>query len=318
VSADETNGRTERYLPDETAVREALQGGRRADVAGIVGANPQSPLAWAELADIADSEGRVTDTYASATVAVDRAREVLRDAGWQPGDAVLWSHEPNRAYLRALDAKRRAANTLGLTAEAGAAAEELAAADPDAQMRIASEFTPTQVISLDEVQAMLAERVAAQTAEAEAAVAAADTAGAPADAPSAEAPVDAPTAEPPAEEAPAAPVSAAYAAGADVPPTVAPEAQPAVPAPVPASWAFDGAPTPAYTSVEPAAETADAAEAADDEPRHDTAPIPDDVDGSSNGVEPEASESPDDDAEPEASVTAEDVETVSVDDDGGR
>ncbi|GLI27501.1 hypothetical protein ARHIZOSPH14_17430 [Agromyces rhizosphaerae] len=293
MSADETNGRTERYLPDETAVREALQGGGRADVARIVGAYPQSPLAWAELADIADSEGRVTDTYASATVAVDRAREVLRESGWQPGDAVLWSHEPNRAYLRALDAKRRSANVLGLAAEAGAAADELAAADPDAQMRIHSEFTPTQVINVEEVQAMLAERMAAQVAEAEAAIAAADAAG------------PTPYAEQPAYSepvAPPAPVGAAYAAASDVPPMVAPEADQAVPAPVPASWAFDGAPAPSYTPGYGEA----AAPAAEEESPHDTAEIPDDVDGSTPG--PEASAAPADEGEP-----------VSVDEnDGGR
>ncbi|WP_353807904.1 DUF3151 family protein [Agromyces sp. SYSU T00194] len=340
MSADETNGRTERYLPDETAVREALQGGGRSEVAGIVGAHPQSPLAWAELADIADSEGRVTDSYASATVAVDRAREALREVGWQPGDAVPWAHEPNRAYLRALDAKRRAANVLGIAAEAVAAAEELAAADADAQMRIASEFTPTQVISLDEVQAMLAERAAAQVAEAEAAIAAEDAALA-----AAAAQGDQPV--PAAEAGYGAPVSAADAASPATPalpmpavPTTTPvagvpvaevaaapetgepgESEPAVPAPVPASWALDGAPAPTFTADATGAVTEGESSG---EPAPSAEDAPEDVDAEQADAADEgdtASEPSDDEpSDSEASAAAPDeADTVSVDDrDGGR
>ena len=59
-----------------------------------------------------------------------------------------WSSEPNRAYLRALDAQRRAADTLGLDTQASRLAGELESADAEAPARIRSEFTPTQLITI--------------------------------------------------------------------------------------------------------------------------------------------------------------------------
>lgn len=135
-------------------MRRALAESGRASVGNVVAQHPASPLAWTELADIADSEGRATEAYAFAGVAVELAREQLADAGWEPGSSVSWSDEANRAYLRALDTRRRAAAQLGLDARAAALAEELEAADDEAPARIASEFTPTQlipVISADEL-----------------------------------------------------------------------------------------------------------------------------------------------------------------------
>ncbi len=110
--------------------------------------HPSSPLAWTELADVADSEGRVIEAFAYAAVAVDLAREQLAASGWADGGPVPWSDEPNRAYLRALDAQRRAADQLGLHDRAGRLSQQLAAADPEAPARIASEFTPTQLITI--------------------------------------------------------------------------------------------------------------------------------------------------------------------------
>lgn len=121
----------------------------------VVAAHPSSPLAWAELADVADSNGRPVDAFAYAVVAVELACEQLRDSGWQPGTPVSWSDEPNRAYLRALDAQRRAALALGLEVRADRVAGELRAADAEAPARIASEFTPTQILSLADVEAAI-------------------------------------------------------------------------------------------------------------------------------------------------------------------
>ena len=135
-------------LADEPEVRRALTEGDRAAVAGVVAAHPASPLAWAEFADLADSEGRALDAFAYAVVAVDLAREQLRASGWRDGQPVPWSAESNRAYLRALDAERRSAERLGLDERAERAAADLAAADGEAAARIASEFTPTQVITI--------------------------------------------------------------------------------------------------------------------------------------------------------------------------
>ncbi|MGR0218399.1 DUF3151 family protein [Agromyces sp. ZXT2-6] len=148
MTQEQTPPEAEAVLADEPEVRQALTGAERADVAGVVGDHPASPLAWAELADLADSEGRALDAFAYAVVAVDLAREQLQASGWRAGDPVPWSEEPNRAYLRALDAERRAAARLGLDGRAGRAASDLEAADAEAPARIASEFTPTQVITV--------------------------------------------------------------------------------------------------------------------------------------------------------------------------
>jgi len=148
VTADETAPERETGLADEPEVREALATADRGAVAEVVAEHPSSPLAWAELADLADSEGNSIASYAYATVAVDLAEEQLAASGWEPGAAVPWSDEPNRAYLRALDAKRRAASALGLDTQVARLAGELSSADAEAPGRIASEFTPTQVITI--------------------------------------------------------------------------------------------------------------------------------------------------------------------------
>lgn len=158
-------------LADEPEVRAALAERERGAVDEVVAEHPSSPLAWAELADVADSQGRPVDAFAYAVVAVDLACEQLRAAGWEPGAAVSWSDEPNRAYLRALDAQRRAARALGLDARAERLAGELAAADAEAPARIASEFTPTQILSLADVEAAVRRETATEAATATGAVA---------------------------------------------------------------------------------------------------------------------------------------------------
>ena len=148
VTANDSASEGEASLADEPEVRQALAEADRASVASVVAGHPSSPLAWAELADLADSEGHAMDAFAYAAVAVEFAREQLAASGWQPGAAVPWSDEPNRAYLRALDAQRRAALALGLDDQAARLAKELASADGEAPARIASEFTPTQLMPI--------------------------------------------------------------------------------------------------------------------------------------------------------------------------
>jgi hypothetical protein len=148
VTPDQSAPAPRASLADEPEVRQALAGADRASLASVVAEHPSSPLAWTELADVADSEGRVIEAFAYAAVAVDLAREQLAASGWTDGNPVPWSEEPNRAYLRALDAQRRAAEQLGLRDRAGRLSHELAAADSEAPARIASEFTPTQLISI--------------------------------------------------------------------------------------------------------------------------------------------------------------------------
>ncbi|UIP59830.1 DUF3151 family protein [Agromyces marinus] len=173
MTEEQTPTEAEAVLADEPEVRLALSEADRASVSAVVAEHPSSPLAWAELADLADSEGRALDAFAYAVVAVDLARGQLEATGWEPGTAVRWSEEPNRAYLRALDAERRAAARLGLAERSDRAAADLAAADATAPARIASEFTPTQVMpvvtadllaSLTEAEAHTGEPLAEPTA----------------------------------------------------------------------------------------------------------------------------------------------------------
>ena len=179
MTADESPNETEASLVDEPEVRQELAEGDRAAVAGVVSGHPSSPLAWTELADIADSEGRPLDAFAYATVAADLGREQLAESGWHPGDPVPWSDERNRAYLRALDTQRRAAEQLGLDSRATRLADELATADAEAPARIASEFTPTQLITVVPAAGMFepAATTEAHTGEPLAQPTAADAAG---------------------------------------------------------------------------------------------------------------------------------------------
>jgi hypothetical protein len=117
-------------LAPETDVVSALAEGVPAEQ--LVRAHPESPLAWAELADAADAAGREIEAYAFARVGYHRGLDRLRKSGWRGAGPVPWSHEPNRGVLRALYALRRAAGTIGETAEVDRLTEFLDGADPDA------------------------------------------------------------------------------------------------------------------------------------------------------------------------------------------
>ena len=84
----------------------------------VVAAHPESPLAWAVLAEEAFVEGAEDVTvYAYARVGYHRGLDVLRRNGWKGHGPVPWSHEPNRGFLRALSALSRAAARIGETEE---------------------------------------------------------------------------------------------------------------------------------------------------------------------------------------------------------
>ena len=101
-------------------------------VEAVVREHPESPLAWALLADEADAEGREVEAYAFARVGYHRGLDALRRAGWRGAGPVPWSHEPNRGVLRALYALRRAATALGEQGEVERLTEFLHGADPAA------------------------------------------------------------------------------------------------------------------------------------------------------------------------------------------
>ncbi|XPP26834.1 MAG: DUF3151 domain-containing protein [Leucobacter sp.] len=121
-------------LPAEPQVTGALAAGE--DPASVVRANPESPLAWAALADEAFGEGREIEAYAFARVGYHRGLDALRRAGWRGAGPVPWAHEPNRGVLRALYALRRSAAQIGEQAEVDRLTEFLTGADPEAIAQI--------------------------------------------------------------------------------------------------------------------------------------------------------------------------------------
>jgi uncharacterized protein DUF3151 len=105
------------HLPPDPAA-DALASGTPA--VDVVRSHPDSPLAWATLAEAAladDSVDEVTG-YAYARVGYHRSLDLLRRNGWKGHGPVPWEHEPNRGFLRALAALTRAAERIGETPEA--------------------------------------------------------------------------------------------------------------------------------------------------------------------------------------------------------
>lgn len=93
---------------------------------------PTSSLAWAALADQAWAEGRVVESYAFARVGYHRGLDALRRSGWKGHGPVPWEHEPNRGFLRCLNALQRAATAIGEEDEATRCALFLRESSPTA------------------------------------------------------------------------------------------------------------------------------------------------------------------------------------------
>ena len=105
------------HLPPDPAADELGAGTPAVDV---VRSHPDSPLAWATLAEAALDDDAVDDVtaYAYARVGYHRSLDLLRRNGWKGHGPVPWEHEPNRGFLRALAALTRAAERIGETPEA--------------------------------------------------------------------------------------------------------------------------------------------------------------------------------------------------------
>jgi Protein of unknown function (DUF3151) len=100
---------------DALAQAEALPAERRRDaVAAVAARDPRCLQAWAALAELTNDP---VERYAYARVGYHRGLDALRAAGWRGSGYVRWRHEPNRGFLRSLDALRRAASELGETDE---------------------------------------------------------------------------------------------------------------------------------------------------------------------------------------------------------
>jgi hypothetical protein len=118
-------------LPEDPAAADIAAGTPSAEV---VRAHPESPLAWATLAESALADRSVDDVtaYAYARVGYHRSLDLLRRNGWKGHGPVPWEHEPNRGFLRALAALAEAADRIGETPEAQRCAEFLRDSSPAA------------------------------------------------------------------------------------------------------------------------------------------------------------------------------------------
>ena len=99
-------------LPEDPAAAELTAGGQAQDV---VRRHPESPLAWATLAEesLADADVDDVTAYAYARVGYHRSLDLLRRYGWKGHGPVPWEHEPNRGFLRSLAALAAAAGRIG-------------------------------------------------------------------------------------------------------------------------------------------------------------------------------------------------------------
>jgi Protein of unknown function (DUF3151) len=99
-------------LPTDPASAELAGGAQAHDV---VRRHPESPFAWATLAEesLADADVDDVTAYAYARVGYHRSLDSLRRNGWKGHGPVPWEHEPNRGFLRSLAALAEAAGRIG-------------------------------------------------------------------------------------------------------------------------------------------------------------------------------------------------------------
>jgi hypothetical protein len=103
------------HLPEDTAAAMLADGASATDA---VRSHPESPLAWATLADEAVAAGADDLTvYAYSRVGYHRSLDLLRRNGWKGQGPVPWEHEPNRGFLRCLATLSKAAGAIGETNE---------------------------------------------------------------------------------------------------------------------------------------------------------------------------------------------------------
>jgi hypothetical protein len=99
-------------LPTDPAAAELESGDQAHDV---VRRHPESPFAWATLAEEALADADIDDVtaYAYARVGYHRSLDLLRRNGWKGHGPVPWEHAPNRGFLRSLAALADAAGRIG-------------------------------------------------------------------------------------------------------------------------------------------------------------------------------------------------------------
>ncbi|WP_108667635.1 DUF3151 domain-containing protein [Euzebya rosea] len=94
---------------------------------------------WAELAERSLDAGDPIGAYAFARVGYHRGLDAIRGAGWRGQGPAPWSHEPNRGFLRSLDALRRAAAAIGEPGEPERCRDFLLQLDPEDHLGVAGQ-----------------------------------------------------------------------------------------------------------------------------------------------------------------------------------
>jgi hypothetical protein len=117
-------------LPEDPAAAGLAAGD---DPRAVVTQHPESPLAWAVLAEQALAEGSDPVVgYAFARVGYHRSLDLLRRNGWKGHGPVPWDHVPNRGFLRSLAALARAAEAIGEAGEVERCRQFLRDSSPEA------------------------------------------------------------------------------------------------------------------------------------------------------------------------------------------
>ncbi len=118
-------------LPTDPAAAELASGAQAHDA---VRRHPESPFAWATLAEeaLADADADDVTAYAYARVGYHRSLDALRRNGWKGHGPVPWSHVPNQGFLRCLYSLSLAAAEIGESDEAARCAQFLRDSDPAA------------------------------------------------------------------------------------------------------------------------------------------------------------------------------------------
>ncbi|MEZ7898016.1 MAG: DUF3151 domain-containing protein [Flaviflexus sp.] len=120
-------------LPEDPEVDALIESHAPEDVARL---RPDSPLAWANLAQEAWEDGEELESYAYARVGYHRGLDLLRKNGWRGTGPVPYSHVPNRGFLSALFYLGRAAEVIGETPEKIRIDEFLETCDPKARAEL--------------------------------------------------------------------------------------------------------------------------------------------------------------------------------------
>ena len=125
------------HLPEDPAAAEIDED---TDVRDVVRRHPESPLAWATLAEAALGDGSDdVVAYAFARVGYHRSLDLLRRNGWKGHGPVPWEHGPNRGFLSCLALLALAARAIGETSEWERCSEFLRDSSPTAYDELLSE-----------------------------------------------------------------------------------------------------------------------------------------------------------------------------------